>query len=69
MKTDFKFALHSTVGFTESAEAGIVIGRAEFTNISPQYLIRYQAGDSRMTESWWDEDSLRLAPVETTATA
>ena len=57
----FKFGLNETVDMTESEERGTVIGRAEYTNKEPQYLIRYVAADGRQVESWWDQDAIKEA--------
>lgn len=49
----FAFELGQKVGLTLTLERGIVIGRAEYTDNSPQYLVRYAAGDGRQVEDWW----------------
>lgn len=54
----FKFKLGDRVRLTESGEDGAVVGRAEYSNSSNTYLIRYKAGDGRQVEQWWQEDAL-----------
>lgn len=54
----FKFGLGDRVELTESAEDGLVIGRAEYLHGENVYLIRYVAGDDRQTEAWWGESAL-----------
>ena len=60
--TKFKFSLEDKVKLTHSDEHGDVIGRSEYINSEPTYLIRYVAGDGRQIESWWAEDA--LMPME-----
>lgn len=55
----FKFALGEAVALTISDESGHVIGRAEYLNSDPSYLVRYKAADGWAVESWWSEDALR----------
>lgn len=57
----FQFELRQRVRLNESDEVGTVIGRAEFTNKQPQYMVRYRAADGRAVESWWDEDAIHAA--------
>lgn len=40
-----------------SGETGVIVGRAEYTNSNEQYLVRYTAGDGRLTEGWWRTDA------------
>lgn len=40
-----------------SGEEGVIIGRAEYTNSTRNYLLRYKAGDGRLTEAWWTADA------------
>lgn len=44
----------------KSGESGTVIGRAEYLNREPCYLLRYKAADGRLTEAWWDESTICL---------
>lgn len=55
------FDLHDRVKLSESAETGLIIGRAQYANSEPHYLIRYTAGDGRQVESWWGESAIRAA--------
>jgi len=57
----FKYDLSSIVQSLVSGENGTVIGRAEYTHSSPQYLIRYKCADGTAIESWWTEDAIALA--------
>ena len=54
----YKFQLDDELNITCSGETGFVIGRAEYTNQQPQYLLRYKSADGRAVESWWAEDAL-----------
>jgi len=58
MNPKFRFELKQAVIITGSEENGIIIGQGCYTNCNNQYLIRYLAGDGRMTEKWWDEDAI-----------
>lgn len=49
----FKFEMGQRVKLVESDKRGVIVGRAEYSNRPPQYLIRYKAGDGRMVENWW----------------
>ena len=55
---NFEFNLGEHVQLVTSSEKGSVIGRAEYTNRPPQYYVRYEAGDGRQVEAWWDGDAL-----------
>lgn len=57
----FKFDLGQSVAITASGEVGVVVGRAEYTNSSNSYFVRYEASDGRATEAWWSEDALEAA--------
>lgn len=54
----FAFSLGDKVTILASEEKGAIIGRAEYTNETPQYLVRYRAADGRATELWWHGDAL-----------
>jgi hypothetical protein len=56
-----KFALKQKVTLAASGESGEVIGRAEYTNDEPRYLVRYKAADGRCVENWWPESALVAA--------
>ena len=58
----FKFNLEEEVSLKESGETGIIIGRAEYTNQSPSYLVRYRAADGRQQKVWWDENDIKENP-------
>jgi len=55
-----QFALNNEVTITASGESGTIIGRAEYSASSPQYLVRYKAADGRAVEAWWNEDAIKL---------
>lgn len=57
----FAFRLGQQVVITASGEEGEVIGRAEYSNSSNSYYVRYRARDGRATEAWWTEDALTAA--------
>lgn len=54
----FAFALGDHVNLSLSHEEGIVIGRAEYTNIPPQYFVRYVAADGRQVQDWFCDDAI-----------
>ena len=54
----FAFALGQTVGLIGSDERGSVIARAEYSENGRSYLVRYRAGDGRLTEAWWNEPAI-----------
>lgn len=58
MAKAFKFELKQPVKLVESAETGTVIGRAEYSEHSNSYLVRYCAGDHRQVEEWWGEAAI-----------
>ena len=57
----FAFSLGQQVVITASGEEGQVVGRAEYSNCSNSYYVRYRARDGRATEAWWTEDALTAA--------
>jgi hypothetical protein len=58
MNKTFKHELGTVVMLVSNKESGIVIGRAEFAEADNSYLIRYTAGDGRLTETWWNEKAI-----------
>lgn len=60
-KSVFAFELGDDVDFQHSAETGTVIGRIEYSNRPPQYLVRYEAGDGCQRETWMDGDAIEHA--------
>jgi len=58
LTTVFAFALGEQVGLVGSDEHGTVIAQAEYAESARNYLIRYRAGDGRLTESWWSETAI-----------
>lgn len=54
----FKYALGTNVVLKNSEESGSIIGRAEYEDVSNQYLVRYKAADGRLTETWWAESAI-----------
>ena len=57
----FSFSLGQEVRLVRSGEAGVVIGRAEYTDSNPSYFVRYAAGDGRLDERWWAQSALEAA--------
>lgn len=57
-----KYALGQAVAITASGETGTVVGRSEYSNAEPSYLIRYRSGDGRAVEAWWTESALESSP-------
>lgn len=51
---DIVALIHSTDEF------GPIIGIANYTEMMPQVLVRYKAGDRRQVEEWWSVASVRL---------
>lgn len=60
-KPVFAFELKQIVRLVESEETGTVVGRAEYADSPPTYLIRYRAGDGRQVEEWWRAPALTAA--------
>jgi len=56
--SEWMFKIGETVAIKASREWGEVIGRAEYAQTEPHYLIRYRAADGRAVEAWWGESSL-----------
>lgn len=54
----FEFELSQLVALIRSGEEGEVIGRAEYINGEPAYLLRYRAADGRQVEQWWAESAI-----------
>ena len=63
-KSNFQFNLGDTVVIRGDSndEPGKVIGRAEYTNASNNYLLRYANGQGIAVEQWWSEDALNPLP-------
>jgi hypothetical protein len=61
-KAKFAFDLNASVRLALTKEVGQVIGRAEYASGNENsYLVRYEAGDHRQTEVWWNESALQAA--------
>ncbi len=60
-KPAFVFELKQIVRLVESEETGTVVGRAEYTDSPPTYLVRYRAADGRQVEEWWRTGALIAA--------
>lgn len=61
LKQEFHHKLRDQVRMIHSEEEGEVIGRAEYTDAEPGYLVRYRAADGRQVESWWGQSAV-IAP-------
>lgn len=57
-KNKFSYPLGANVEVSDF-ERGVIIGRAQYTNSNPIYLIRYMTGDGRKVEQWWSEDAIK----------
>lgn len=57
-RSSFKYGLKQVVKMRESEETGTIVGRAEYTDSNPTYLVRYKAGDGRQVQSWWEESAI-----------
>ena len=53
----FNYELGNRLAIVASEEVGLVIGRAEYTNAEPCYLLRYQRLDGSAVETWWTESA------------
>lgn len=54
----FRFSLGATPAITVSGEIGLVVGRAEYLNSEPSYLLQYRRNDGIADEQWWRESAL-----------
>lgn len=57
---NFAFSLGERVSLIESNEEGTVVGRAEYTDMAPRYLVRYKGADGRLVEEWWSGEALKF---------
>ncbi|SON54331.1 hypothetical protein HDIA_0790 [Hartmannibacter diazotrophicus] len=57
-KAVFKFEMNQRVALSMSGEYGVVIGRAEYLDLAPQYYIRYVDGTDRQVQDWIPESAL-----------
>ena len=57
----FLFDLGQSLMIAVSGETGTVIGRCEYLQGQPNYLLRYKTGDGRATEVFWGQDALAPA--------
>ncbi len=58
MEPKFAFDLNQNVKLKLSEERGVIIGRGEYTERPPCYMVRYVAADGRQVEDWWNADAL-----------
>jgi hypothetical protein len=56
---NFQFELGDLAVIAESGEQGKVIGRAEYIDCPPSFLIRYQQSNGVAVEMWWIDGALR----------
>jgi hypothetical protein len=54
----FRFEIGQSVHLLHSEERGTVIGRAEYREYPPSYLVRYKAADGRQVEQWWQDSAI-----------
>lgn len=57
----YKFNLNDIVKLEMTEERGRVIGRAEYAETAPRYLVRFVAGDGRQVEDWFTAEAIRPA--------
>lgn len=53
--------LGTKVKLALSDEEGVIIGRAEYAENSPQYYVRYKMADGCQAESWFNAGALKFA--------
>ena len=58
---ELNYEIGQLVRLSRSNEEGEVIGRAEYANAEPSYLVCYAAGDGRQVAQWWGESALTEA--------
>jgi hypothetical protein len=60
------WTISGLTSFEAPIEAGTVIARSEYLDAgtTPQYMVRYRAGDGRQTEQWFGPDALAFDPRE-----
>lgn len=63
----FKFAIGQRLAIVCSGEIGEAIGRAEYPESPPSYLLRHRAADGRAVEAWWTQSALDAADGEPSA--
>lgn len=61
----FKYKLQQNVRILPSSECGKIVGRAEYTDGKPNYLVRYMAADWRAVEAWWAQSALETLDPST----
>ena len=49
----YQFEIGDDVNITVSGENGKVIGRAEYEDEPPSYLVHYKSADGRAVQKWW----------------
>lgn len=54
----FRFGMGATPVITVSGEIGLVVGRAEYVNSEPSYLLQYRSNRGDAVEEWWRESAL-----------
>ena len=59
----FKFQLGQRAVIVCSGEKGQIIGRIEYAENPPSYLLRYVTNDGRAQEAWWTGEALDALEV------
>lgn len=54
----FAFEMRQRVKLSESNEEGAIIARAEYSYMTPQYLVRYRNGAGNQIENWWPAEAI-----------
>ena len=63
-KKNWNHKLRSTVTITASSTKGEVMGRAQYVDSNPSYLVRYCDGTGTMRENWMSESALDEKSVD-----
>lgn len=57
----FQFPLGAAVKVPLTSLAGTIIGRTEYAEAEPRYLIAWEDPAEGARENWWSENSVELA--------
>lgn len=61
--------LGAPVKLKNSKEVGTVIGKAEYLNEAPSYMVRYVNGQGCLTTAWWPTEALEAQSADTAPAA
>jgi hypothetical protein len=65
MTKEWQYSLGGAVTLA-SGEKGRVMARAEYLEGVDSYLLRYTAGDGRLTECWWNASAISPSDAQAT---